>query len=178
MPGSRDIEVFHTSRLTGRRLSEDGIALQRLLLTDRGTMRTLAADGKVASSALIEARCAKHLEHWATHGFGVWQIFETETGEYIGQCGLRNTVLRGEPETELFYALRSAYFWRGLGTEMARAVMDIGFRELGLASVVAFTLPHNVASRRVMEKVGMRYEGVMEHAGLPHVLYRMERRRA
>jgi RimJ/RimL family protein N-acetyltransferase len=87
-------------------------------------------------------------------------------------------VLRGEPEIELFYALRPAYFQRGLGTEMARAVVGIGLRDLRLASVVAFTLPDNVASRRVMEKVGMQYQGVIEHAGLPHVLYRIERRRA
>lgn len=137
MPVSRDIEVFHTSRLTGRRLTEESVVWQRLLLTDPGTMRTLAADGKIASSALIEAWCAKHLEHWATHGFGVWQIFETETGEYVGQCGLRNTVLRGEPEIKLFYALRSLYFRRGLGTGMAQAVVDIAFSALGMASLVA-----------------------------------------
>jgi hypothetical protein len=78
------VNLFHTPRLTGRRLTEDGIALQRLLLTDPGTMRTLAADGKIASDELIMERCARHLEHWATHGFGVWLIFETETGEYVG----------------------------------------------------------------------------------------------
>lgn len=178
MLSSKDVDVFRTRRLTGRRLTEEGIVLQRLLFMDPGTMRTLAADGKIASNESIEERCAKHLEHWVTHGFGVWQIFETESGDYVGQCGLRNTVLRGEPEIELCYALRSPYFRRGLGTEMAWAVVEIGFRELGLASLVAFTLPDNVPSRRVMEKMGMRYEGVIEHAGLPHVLYRIEPVRA
>ena len=45
-------------------------------------------------------------------------------------------------------------------------------RELGLAEVVAFTLAENVASRRVMERAGFALDGTVEHAGLPHVLYR------
>lgn len=53
---------------------------------------------------------------------------------------------------------------------MARAVLEIGFRDLAMRSLIAFTLPENTASRRVMEKLGMQYEGVIEHAGLPRGL--------
>jgi ribosomal-protein-alanine N-acetyltransferase len=49
--------------------------------------------------------------------------------------------------------------------------VELAFGPLGLDRLVAFTLPDNVASRRVMEKSGFIYERHIEHAGLPHVLY-------
>ncbi len=56
---------------------------------------------------------------------------------------------------------------------MAAASLEVGLERLGLEDVVAFTLTANKASRRVMEKVGMRYERDITHAGLPHVLFRV-----
>jgi [ribosomal protein S5]-alanine N-acetyltransferase len=165
--------LFHTGRLTARRITEDGIALQRELLTDPLTMRTLSADGLIPSEDEIEAICRRHLEHWAEHGFGLYQFFETATGQFVGQCGLRHRELLGVAEIELFYALRSPFFRRGLGTEMARAVVERGFRQLGARSLIAFTLPSNLASLALMKKLGMQYQGECLHAGLPHVLYRL-----
>jgi RimJ/RimL family protein N-acetyltransferase len=67
-------------------------------------------------------------------------------------------------------------FWgRGLATELARESVRVGFGVLGVADLVCFTLPTNARSRRVMEKAGFRYERDVEHAGLPHVLYRLRR---
>ena len=68
-------------------------------------------------------------------------------------------------------------FWgRGLATEIARALLTIGFEQLALAQLVAFTLATNQASRRVMEKVGFAFERELVHGarGLPHVLYRID----
>ena len=141
-------------------------------------MRTLAADGQAPSKERITEICERHLQHWARYGFGMWQMFETATGDYIGQCGIRNYLLQEESAIEIFFALRSPYFRQGFGTEVARAVIEIGFRDVGAESLVGFTLPDNIGSRRLMEKLGMQYESVIEHAGLPHVLYRIRRHRA
>ena len=54
-------------------------------------------------------------------------------------------------------------------------VPQVAFDDLGLGEIVAFTLPTNVASRRVMDKSGFTFERKIEHAGLPHVLYRRAR---
>jgi [ribosomal protein S5]-alanine N-acetyltransferase len=64
----------------------------------------------------------------------------------------------------------------GLATEAAEASMAWGFGEVGLDEVVSFTLTDNAASRRVMEKLGMRYDRDFERHGLPHVLYRLSRK--
>ena len=74
---------------------------------------------------------------------------------------------------ELAYALRSEYWGRGLATELARAAVAAGFERLGLEDIVAFTLPTNRSSWRVMEKTGFGYERDVVYAGLPHMLYRV-----
>jgi RimJ/RimL family protein N-acetyltransferase len=58
---------------------------------------------------------------------------------------------------------------------MVRSLVRIGLEDLDLDELVAFTLPENVRSRRVMEKAGLFYERDIVHAGLPHVLYRIRR---
>lgn len=124
-----------------------------------------------------EARVRKELEasqeHWARYGFGIWMFRDAADGRLIGRCGLRQVEVEGQQEVELLYALRSESWGRGLATEMAAAVLEVGFERLGLGDVVAFTLTTHRASRRVMEKVGMRYERDITHAGLPHVLFRL-----
>ena len=63
--------------------------------------------------------------------------------------------------------------WRqGLATELARASLDVVFGRLALEEVIAYTQPHNVASRRVMEKTGFRYERGITVDGQPFLLYR------
>jgi [ribosomal protein S5]-alanine N-acetyltransferase len=64
---------------------------------------------------------------------------------------------------------------QGFATELAHECVEVGFEQLGLLEIIAFTQPDNVASRRVMEKSGFEYERDIIHAGLPHVLYRRRR---
>jgi ribosomal-protein-alanine N-acetyltransferase len=60
---------------------------------------------------------------------------------------------------------------------MAREAVRVAFEVLELDEVVAFTIDVNAPSRRVMEKLGMTFGAEIEHAGLPHVLYRLHRKR-
>ena len=64
-------------------------------------------------------------------------------------------------------------FDRRSDSEMAAEAVRVAFEELGLPDLVSFTLHDNHASRRVMERLGFSYERDVEHAGLPHVLYRL-----
>ena len=81
--------------------------------------------------------------------------------------------VEGKSEVEVLYALRPDFWGNNLATEMARAVVQFVFGRLRLMELVAYTLPTNAASRRVMEKCGFEYEKEIVHAGLPHVLYRL-----
>ena len=119
----------------------------------------------------VADRLAVHLAHWADHGFGHWLWRTREGGEFVGRGGLQRTCVDGRWEIEVGWAVVPELWGRGYATELGGVSVEHAF-ELGIAEVVAFTLPHNGASRRVMEKLGFDYEKDIEYAGLPHVLYR------
>jgi ribosomal-protein-alanine N-acetyltransferase len=81
-----------------------------------------------------------------------------EDGRLIGNCGVRLEEA-GAAVGDVGYEIAPAYWGRGYATEAARAIMDFGFEELGLHRVWSYTVAENAASQRVMEKLGMRYEG-------------------
>jgi RimJ/RimL family protein N-acetyltransferase len=81
-----------------------------------------------------------------------------ETGELIGRVGLGITD-QEIGEAVLWYTLHPAHWGHGFTTEAARAMVDAGIRELGLHRIWADCDPDNVASWRVLEKIGMRREG-------------------
>jgi len=85
-----------------------------------------------------------------------------ETGEYIGGIGLigiSETHLRAE----MGYVVAVEYWSRGYCTEAATAVLDYAFKEMGLHRVYAHHFARNPASGRVMQKIGMTYEGTLRH---------------
>jgi ribosomal-protein-alanine N-acetyltransferase len=93
--------------------------------------------------------------------------------EVIGVTGL--THLDDGPEVEVGYRFLNRCWGRGYATEAARASIAYGFSELGLDRIVAVTLPKNIASRRVMEKCGMSFVGVMHVYGSAQVKYAIAR---
>jgi RimJ/RimL family protein N-acetyltransferase len=88
-------------------------------------------------------------------GFGVWAAEERVTGEFVGWFSLRLTNESGR-EAALGYRLKRAAWGKGYATEGAQALLRQSFTAWGLQRVVATTYEENMASRRVMEKVGMR----------------------
>jgi ribosomal-protein-alanine N-acetyltransferase len=120
---------------------------------------------------------ADDLRHWRDAGFGPWVLVEAEGEELVGRVGLHRTSVGGELVTELAWTVRPAWQGQGLATAAAIAGAELG-RAVGLEELVALVLPANLASRRVAEKVGMRATGEVTHAGLPHLLYRVDLRHA
>jgi len=80
-----------------------------------------------------------------------------ETNRVIGSCGLGPLDFSTD-ETELFYALRKEYWGKGLATEAARAVLKYAFKTIKIERLVAVTMPANVGSVKVIEKLGLRFE--------------------
>lgn len=118
----------------------------------------------------IQELLERDRRHWDQHGFGPW-VLEDSDGAFVGRGGLAWTSIDDVLMVELPWSIEPARHGEGLATKAARrAIGHAG--SLGFEAVVALILPHNVASRRVAEKVGMQAAEEVEHAGLPHVLYR------
>lgn len=118
----------------------------------------------------IEAQRASY----AACGYGFWAACDTETGDFLGYCGLAATAAGdGSPdEIEIGYLIRRDLWNRGLGTEAARAAVRLCRRRFGRPDPIALVDPRNAASIRVAEKIGMRWERATELWGRRLELYR------
>ncbi|KTD50500.1 acetyltransferase [Legionella rubrilucens] len=113
----------------------------------------------------------------------LWAAELQDTGELIGFIGLNyfDKPTHFSPAVEIGWRLGSQYWGHGYAPEGALACLDYAFKQLGLDEIVAFTVPDNARSRKVMAKIGMvqDMDGSFAHPGLSvehrlsrHVLYR------
>ncbi len=165
---------LHTRRLKGTPAGPDDFADIRRLHTDPRVMATLSADGKIFSEGQTRAFLDRAAEHWKSHGFGLWILRDRSDDDFVGYGGIKHANVEGRDEIELAYAIRSDHWGKGFATEISIAALKLGFDTIHLERIVAFTLPHNQASRRVMENCGFTYQRDIIHANLPHVLYILE----
>ena len=123
--------------------------------------------------------------HFEEHGFGLWAVELIEQSQFAGFIGLSVPRFQAAftPCIEIGWRLSPAYWSLGLATEGAREVIRHAFEDLQLRELVSFTVPANLRSRRVMEKLGMNHdpEDDFDHPLLPerhllrhHVLYRLD----
>jgi len=96
----------------------------------------------------------------------MWAVEDKTTGTFIGQCGLRPVDEGAGPEIDLAYHYASASWNKGYASEVAIAVLAHGLGPVGLDSIMAVASPENIGSWRVMEKAGMRYEGLVNYYGM------------
>jgi [ribosomal protein S5]-alanine N-acetyltransferase len=90
--------------------------------------------------------------------FSSWAMMEKTSRDLIGRCGLHAWNLDGRHEVEVGYVLARQYWGQGLATEAARTVRDYAFERLGFDRLIAVIHPENVASQRVAQKLGMRFD--------------------
>ena len=100
-------------------------------------------------------------------------IIRPQAGEFIGWCGLDHTDPR-DADPALFYLLKAHSWGQGLATEAASALLGYAFTHLELASIHGGAAPENLASKRVMEKIGMRFCGLDAEGGWAFSLTRGE----
>jgi RimJ/RimL family protein N-acetyltransferase len=175
--------VLETSRLRLRGWRESDLAPFAALNDDPEVMEHFP---NRLTRAQSDAMVASIGEHFARHGFGLWAVEARGTAEFIGLVGL--SIPRFEshftPCVEIGWRLAREHWGRGFAPEAARAALRFGFERVGLEEIVSFTVPANLKSRRVMEKLAMRRDPAddFEHPALDeghplrrHVLYRMSR---
>lgn len=133
--------------------------------------RVGATMGGTRDRAYAEERTLLHAQRWVDDGFGLWAAYCREDDRFVGRGGIQHTTLEGEDVVEVGWCLPPERWGHGYATELGRAGLDLGLRSRGLAEIVAFTLPHNAASRAVMHRLDMTYVRDCVHADLPHVVY-------
>jgi RimJ/RimL family protein N-acetyltransferase len=148
------------------------LRLRPYALADAADVQRLAGDAAVAATTLLiphpypdgaaEAWISTHPRQWTTREGLALAITLTATGELLGSIGLMFDP--AHKKAELGYWVGVPHWNRGYASEAVRAVIDYGFRTLGLNRIQAHHMAHNPASGRVMEKAGLRREGLSRHA--------------
>jgi RimJ/RimL family protein N-acetyltransferase len=169
------MEEVRTERLIGT----------RPLLRDADELHPICADPRVADwiwpgdlggprkLAQVRALLVKDADHWKRHRFGAWVVRDRGTRAVVGRAGLSWELEQDEVACD--WLIDADRWGEGLATEIALEAVRCAFDVLGLESIIAETLPHNVGSRAVMEKCGFAFERDVERVGLPHVRYRLRR---
>jgi len=173
--------MLQTPRLLLRPWQESDREPFQRLNADPRVMEFFAAPLSPADSDRMIDRMQAHI---AQHRFGFFAAELRASGEFVGFVGMSHVPFEAHftPCVEIGWRLAAAHWNRGLATEGARRCLRYAFQELALPEVVAFTVPANRRSRRVMEKLGMSHSPAddFQHPNLPeghplrpHVLYRV-----
>lgn len=175
--------ILHTPRLALRTWREDDIDAFVQVAADPAVYDFLPGPWtREKVGALVAAQNAGY----ARHGTCYFAATLRETGTLLGFVGLKYQDFDQPfaPCFELGWCLGTAYWGQGYASEGARACIAHGFEALGLEEIVSFTVPANLRSRAVMERLGMRRDPADDfaHPALPlehplsrHVLYRIGR---
>lgn len=121
----------------------------------------------------VQRFIAGQATHWEKYNCGNWAIVPEGSTEIAGWAGLQ--FLPETNETEVGYLLDRPYWGRGLATQAALASLRDGFTRLGLEQVIGLVHPENIASQRVLEKCGLRFEERKVYFGMELCRYRVTR---
>ena len=159
--------ILETERLRLRPFAAGDVEWWQAIRSHAAVTRFLPALGDDPAGR-ARASIDAFVRHWAERGYGPYAVLEKASGRPIGHHGLRFLPEFGE--TEALWTLDPAVHGRGYATEAGQAVVAHAFGAAGLARLIAITTEDNRASRRVMEKLGFRYEKNAVYKGV-EVLY-------
>lgn len=165
--------------------------------SDRAPFAALNADPEVMrhfpsplSRTESDAVMQRIHDHFAQHGFGMWAVELPGVADFVGFVGLMYPSYTAHftcpeaPCLEIGWRLARSVWGQGLASEGARRSLQYAFETLAADEVVSLTVPDNIRSRAVMERLGMQHNPAedFEHPRVPeghplrhHVLYRLRR---
>lgn len=157
---------FRTERLTLRPPQESDQATV-IELFGRAEVLAHRPDARPETGTEARERLRRDIEHWQAHGFGRWALELND--RVVGFGGLTHRA--GFTGLSISYHLHPDVWGQGLASEFAQSAVVIAFRDLSAKSVIGLVRPINVASRRVLEKAGLKLAGDFPYGGHPGLLY-------
>ncbi|MEO8149013.1 MAG: GNAT family N-acetyltransferase [Bacteroidia bacterium] len=167
-------------------LETDRLFLRQFELNDAQSFFGLNEDTEVikftGDSAFNSVETAenflKSYNHYEQYGFGRWAVILKHDDAFAGWCGLKYTPEKDE--VDLGFRFFKKYWNNGYATEVATACIDYGFNQLGLTKIVGRVMNENIASIKVLTRVGMKFEKDYDfhgHEGSCYAIYKNEMKR-
>jgi ribosomal-protein-alanine N-acetyltransferase len=164
--------VIETERLLLRMFRAEDLDAVYHLFSDADVQKYLSVENKRTREQL-KVTLKNLVNRWDERGFGVWCVTEKKSAEVIGYCGFQ--YFENKPEVEIMFAFLKGFWGKGFATEAANASLRFWFEELTLEKMFAATSPGNTASRRVLDKIGMRFVEPSNHYRMELVTYSTSR---
>lgn len=160
-------KVIDTGRLLLRRFVPEDLESFYRLCSEPEILRYSQARPLASREEALDYMHAAPFHDYATYGYGRFACVWKPTGRVIGFSGIKYVPEIGE--NELGYRFFQEYWGSGLATEAGAASIDFARSDLGLKRLVAMVHPENVASARVVTKLGFSVEKQVDYSGLPGV---------
>ena len=156
--------ILETTHCVARPFTEDDINLLYSLHSDPEIMHFIGKG--IRSKKETTQHLFNIINHQNKYGYSAWAVYERETGDFVGRVGLVHigTIIAMQQDTntekpvEIGYVISKAYWGKGYTTEVAYACLEWGFRNTDLEEIVAKTNIANLASQRVLQKIGMTFQ--------------------
>jgi RimJ/RimL family protein N-acetyltransferase len=165
-------DEVETARLRMRAFTHEDLDGLWRIASDPEVMRHIG-DGVPFTREVTGENLTGIINAFDRRGWGRWALEKKDGGGLIGYCGL--ALGCEETGVELVYLLAREEWGKGIATEAAWASLRYGFETLGFDSIAALTLHANWRSRRVMQRLGMSFEGDACYHGYTCVCYRLAR---
>ena len=157
-----EVMILETKRMTLHRLKTEDSPFILELVNDPSFIENIGDRG-VRTLADAGGYIAKVLESYQRNGHGLYRVELKDTKQSIGICGLvkRDTL----EAADVGFAFLPGFWLKGYAVESALAVLDYARDQLGMNRILGITSPKNIGSIRVLEKIGLKFEGLVKLAG-------------
>lgn len=126
--------------------------------------------GDKAFSSIDEARIfLENYNQYALHGFGRWAVIQKMTGNFIGWCGLKYSATTDE--VDIGFRFFKAVWNQGFATEATKKCIQLGFDTFAIKRIVGRAMVNNIASVKVLEKLGLTFLKSFNFDGEEGVIY-------
>lgn len=166
MPGAT---ILETARLLLREMTEADAEHLLALGRNPNVMRYIPGEPPVTTLDDALTALRERVFPQYARGLGRWACIEKTSGAFIGWCGIKH--MADDDEYDIGYRFFEEHWQKGYATESARAVCDFARRRLAGRRVLGKAVRDNVASRHVLEKIGLVYEGEETDEGAPVAVY-------
>jgi [ribosomal protein S5]-alanine N-acetyltransferase len=165
-----------TNRFYLREITEQDLAGMFALDADPEVHRYLG-NKPVTSMQETEVIIQNVRKQYQDNGIGRWAIIDKNTGVFIGWSGLKleKNLRKGVEYYDLGYRLRREYWGQGIASESARLALDYGFNTLNLSEIFAAAQVANIASNKILQKVGLTFIETFDYEGVATNWYGVQR---
>lgn len=170
------MDTIETERLTLRQFKDTDTSALYEIMRKPGVMYAWGHGFTFEETQKWLARQQTRYQH---NGLGYMAVILKDNGALIGQAGLLDNVIEGQPVTEIGYIFDDAVWGNGYATEAAKALVQAAFNKLGIDKLYCTMRPENMPSVKVAERLGFQLKGeyikVYNRIIMPHLIYVLER---